>query len=161
MSKGRTLRLGTRRSALAWVQSSQVAGALRAAHPGLEVELVGIETRGDRVLDKPLSAIEGKEFFEQMWARIRERVTDMIFKVKMTGGTEVQAAPAGGPRMQMRHADATGAGFAGAAADTAAAMRAQGVEQKVETIRRETPRVGRNDPCPCGSGKKYKQCHGK
>jgi preprotein translocase subunit SecA len=29
------------------------------------------------------------------------------------------------------------------------------------TIRRETPKVGRNDPCPCGSGKKYKQCHGK
>ena len=40
-------------------------------------------------------------------------------------------------------------------------MRAQNVEQKVETIRREQPRVGRNDPCPCGSGKKYKQCHGK
>jgi preprotein translocase subunit SecA len=29
------------------------------------------------------------------------------------------------------------------------------------TIRRETPKVGRNDPCPCGSGKKYKQCHGR
>jgi preprotein translocase subunit SecA len=28
------------------------------------------------------------------------------------------------------------------------------------TIRRETPKVGRNDPCPCGSGKKYKHCHG-
>jgi hydroxymethylbilane synthase len=63
MTNQKTLRLGTRRSALAWVQSSQVAAALRAAHPGLEVELVGIETRGDRVLDKPLSAMEGKEFF--------------------------------------------------------------------------------------------------
>ncbi|HEY9068540.1 MAG TPA: UPF0149 family protein [Burkholderiaceae bacterium] len=31
---------------------------------------------------------------------------------------------------------------------------------KVDTIKRETPKVGRNDPCPCGSGKKYKQCHG-
>jgi hydroxymethylbilane synthase len=57
------LRLGTRRSALAWVQSSQVAAALRAAHPGLEVELVGIDTRGDKVLDVPLSSMEGKEFF--------------------------------------------------------------------------------------------------
>ena len=28
------------------------------------------------------------------------------------------------------------------------------------TLRRETPKVGRNDPCPCGSGKKYKHCHG-
>jgi uncharacterized protein len=31
---------------------------------------------------------------------------------------------------------------------------------KVDTVRRETPKVGRNDPCPCGSGKKYKHCHG-
>jgi preprotein translocase subunit SecA len=28
------------------------------------------------------------------------------------------------------------------------------------TLRRDTPKVGRNDPCPCGSGKKYKHCHG-
>jgi uncharacterized protein len=31
---------------------------------------------------------------------------------------------------------------------------------KVETVRREAPKVGRNDPCPCGSGRKFKQCHG-
>ena len=31
---------------------------------------------------------------------------------------------------------------------------------KVETVRREAPKVGRNDPCPCGSGRKYKLCHG-
>ena len=31
---------------------------------------------------------------------------------------------------------------------------------KVATVKRETPKVGRNDPCPCGSGKKFKQCHG-
>jgi uncharacterized protein len=29
-----------------------------------------------------------------------------------------------------------------------------------ETVRREGPKIGRNDPCPCGSGRKYKQCHG-
>jgi hypothetical protein len=28
-------------------------------------------------------------------------------------------------------------------------------------VRRDKPKVGRNDPCPCGSGKKYKKCHGK
>jgi len=61
--------------------------------------------------------------------------------------------------MMFRHADATGAGFS--SADQQAAMKAQNVEQKVETIRREAPKVGRNDPCPCGSGKKFKQCHGK
>jgi uncharacterized protein len=32
---------------------------------------------------------------------------------------------------------------------------------KVETVRRTQPKVGRNDPCPCGSGRKFKQCHGK
>ncbi len=32
---------------------------------------------------------------------------------------------------------------------------------KVETVKREEPKVGHNDPCPCGSGKKFKQCHGK
>ena len=31
---------------------------------------------------------------------------------------------------------------------------------RVETVRRDAPKVGRNDPCPCGSGKKYKHCHG-
>ena len=60
---GQHLRLGTRRSALAWVQSSQVAAALESAHPGLSVELVGIDTRGDRVLDVPLSQMQGKAFF--------------------------------------------------------------------------------------------------
>jgi uncharacterized protein YecA (UPF0149 family) len=33
--------------------------------------------------------------------------------------------------------------------------------EKVETIRRDGDKVGRNDPCPCGSGKKYKKCHGQ
>jgi preprotein translocase subunit SecA len=42
------------------------------------------------------------------------------------------------------------------------APRAQSeVQLPKVTIRRETPKVGRNDPCPCGSGKKYKHCHGK
>lgn len=32
---------------------------------------------------------------------------------------------------------------------------------QVETVKRETPKVGRNEPCPCGSGKKFKKCCGK
>lgn len=59
----RKLRLGTRRSTLAWAQSLWVAERLGAAHPGLEVELVPIETRGDRNTDVPLHEMEGKEFF--------------------------------------------------------------------------------------------------
>jgi preprotein translocase subunit SecA len=37
---------------------------------------------------------------------------------------------------------------------------AQGGTDKVETVRRDGKKVGRNDPCPCGSGRKYKKCHG-
>jgi hypothetical protein len=37
---------------------------------------------------------------------------------------------------------------------------AGGAKLKTETLKREEPKVGRNDPCPCGSGKKYKKCHG-
>ena len=59
----RALKLGTRRSALARAQSAAVARQLEQLHPGRTVELVGIETRGDRILDTPLSAVEGKEFF--------------------------------------------------------------------------------------------------
>jgi len=43
----------------------------------------------------------------------------------------------------------------------AAAQGASRRPAKPETFKRETPKVGRNEPCPCGSGKKYKQCHGK
>jgi hypothetical protein len=35
-----------------------------------------------------------------------------------------------------------------------------GGDDTVKTVKREEPKVGRNDPCPCGSGKKYKKCHG-
>jgi hydroxymethylbilane synthase len=59
------------------VQSSQIAAALEQAHPGLTVELVGIDTRGDRVLDVPLSSIEGKEFFTaEIDATLREGRVD-------------------------------------------------------------------------------------
>jgi preprotein translocase subunit SecA len=38
--------------------------------------------------------------------------------------------------------------------------RVGGDDAAVKTVRRDEPKVGRNDPCPCGSGKKYKKCHG-
>ena len=43
----------------------------------------------------------------------------------------------------------------------AAAAAGRRSDTVVETVKREEPKVGRNDPCPCGSGKKFKQCHGK
>ncbi len=116
---------------------------------------------GDQSHPQSQFAIEGRDLFAQMWARIAARVTDIIFKVQGGDAGESGPAPAGGAPMSLSHADSTGGGFSSAAADQQSAMRAQGSEAKVETIRREQPRVKRNDPCPCGSGKKYKQCHGR
>lgn len=59
----RKLILGTRRSLLAWAQSSWVARELERLNPGLQVELFGIDTRGDKIQDVPLSEVQGKEFF--------------------------------------------------------------------------------------------------
>jgi preprotein translocase subunit SecA len=54
--------------------------------------------------------------------------------------------------------------FAGAraGAEVAEAPRPArtGGDDVVKTVRRDEPKVGRNDPCPCGSGRKYKKCHG-
>ncbi|MEJ1098406.1 MULTISPECIES: hydroxymethylbilane synthase [unclassified Pseudoxanthomonas] len=57
------LRIATRKSPLALWQSEHVADRLRAAHPGLEVVLVPMSTRGDEVLDRSLAAIGGKGLF--------------------------------------------------------------------------------------------------
>jgi hydroxymethylbilane synthase len=58
-----TLRIATRKSALALWQAEHVAAELRLAHPGLMVELVPLSTRGDEILDKPLATIGGKGLF--------------------------------------------------------------------------------------------------
>ncbi|WP_460713653.1 hydroxymethylbilane synthase [Lysobacter terrae] len=59
----RLLRIATRKSPLALWQSEHVAAALRGAHPGLDVVLVPMSTRGDEVLDRSLAAIGGKGLF--------------------------------------------------------------------------------------------------
>ncbi|MGH9313712.1 MAG: preprotein translocase subunit SecA [Vicinamibacterales bacterium] len=49
---------------------------------------------------------------------------------------------------------------ASAVAEPPRPARVGGDDAQVKTVRRDEPKVGRNDPCPCGSGKKYKKCHG-
>lgn len=58
-----TLRIATRRSRLALWQAEHVSTLLRAAHPGLEVELVPMVTEGDRILDRALAEVGGKGLF--------------------------------------------------------------------------------------------------
>jgi hydroxymethylbilane synthase len=63
MSATRVLRIATRKSQLALWQAEHVAAQLRAAEPGLEVELLPMTTKGDRILDRSLAAIGGKGLF--------------------------------------------------------------------------------------------------
>ena len=58
-----TLRIATRKSPLALWQAEHVAARLRALHPGLTVELVGMSTQGDKILDTPLAKLGGKGLF--------------------------------------------------------------------------------------------------
>ncbi len=58
-----TIRIATRKSPLALWQAEHVAACLRQAHPGLEVRLVTMVTRGDRLLDAPLARVGGKGLF--------------------------------------------------------------------------------------------------
>lgn len=57
------IRIATRKSPLAMWQAEHVAKALRQAHPGLEVEILGMSTQGDKILDTPLAKIGGKGLF--------------------------------------------------------------------------------------------------
>ncbi len=71
------LRLATRESPLALWQTEHVATLLRAAHPRLRVELVPMTTRGDRIIDRPLSDIGGKGLFlKELEVAMRDGVAD-------------------------------------------------------------------------------------
>ncbi len=94
---------------------------------------------------------EGFRMFEEMLSNIRDKVTDIIFKAKL--GAEEE-------RRSIWNISSTDHGvFSQFTAQQEAAQAPMG-ENKAVTIRMETPKVGRNDPCPCGSGKKYKKCCG-
>ncbi|RPI59310.1 MAG: hypothetical protein EHM48_09085, partial [Planctomycetaceae bacterium] len=98
---------------------------------------------------------EGSRMFMEMAEGVREKVTDMIFKVRLTAGTQMSSVY---QISNMVHEQLSG--YDHLTQDMANQQQAADA-QKVKQIVNETPRVGRNDPCPCGSGKKYKQCHGK
>jgi preprotein translocase subunit SecA len=101
---------------------------------------------------------EAFEMFNSLLNHIKEEVVMILAKVQVTREEDVQAidqqrqAPI---EMHYEHAEAHSA----FEADQAAALPAS--DDSEQPFIRETQKVGRNDPCPCGSGKKYKQCHGK
>jgi preprotein translocase subunit SecA len=100
---------------------------------------------------------EGMRTYELMWTAVGERVTDLIFRMEQldegfVGSTWVDS-----------HAthESPAPGIASAMDDDQqqAINNSQANGAKPEPIRNREPTVGRNDPCPCGSGKKYKNCH--
>ncbi|MBN1392428.1 MAG: preprotein translocase subunit SecA [Sedimentisphaerales bacterium] len=98
---------------------------------------------------------EGFRMFNEMLDSIEDRVTDIIFKVHLEAGARARSVW----NVSRAAHDEVGQ-FAMAEQQRAAAQAPQG-EQKVKQIKLDQPKVGRNDPCPCGSGKKYKKCCGK
>jgi preprotein translocase subunit SecA len=98
---------------------------------------------------------EGSRMFEEMLDSIEDRVTDIIFKVHLEAGARARNVW----NVSATSHDEVGQ-FAMAERQRAAAQAPQG-EQVVKQIKLEQPKVGRNAPCPCGSGKKYKKCCGK
>jgi preprotein translocase subunit SecA len=98
---------------------------------------------------------EGMEQFSQMMAGVVDKVTDMILRVRLSGAPELSSVY---QVSNMVHEQLQG--YDHLAQDMA--DQAQAAEpQKVKQIVREAPKVGRNDPCPCGSGRKYKKCCGR
>ncbi len=97
---------------------------------------------------------EGFRMFDEMLETIEDRITDIIFKVRLEAGARARSV---WNVSQTAH-DEVGQ-FAMAERQRAAAQAPQG-EQRVKQIKLEQPKVGRNEPCPCGSGKKYKKCCG-
>ncbi|MEZ4906410.1 MAG: SEC-C metal-binding domain-containing protein [Saprospiraceae bacterium] len=98
--------------------------------------------------------LEAYNLFEELVTRINEDVLSYLMRGKLiVDGKELEEAK---PRQTDMSKTSTSREY------ERAKSAAEGVSQRpqIETVRRTAPKVGRNDPCPCGSGKKYKHCHG-
>ena len=97
---------------------------------------------------------EAFELFSGLLDNLKHDVVTVLSKVKFRMPEEVEAMerqPRDTSQMNTQH-------------DSASAMpqdQASQTQRQAETFVREQPKVGRNEPCPCGSGKKFKHCHGK
>jgi preprotein translocase subunit SecA len=98
---------------------------------------------------------EAFEMFTTMLDRVKTEVITVLAKVQLREESEVD-------ELERRQQEISQAGLELQHAE-AAPTRAESPQQEQEpaTFIRDTPKVGRNEACPCGSGKKYKQCHGK
>ena len=106
---------------------------------------------------------EAFELFSDMLENVKREVVTLLSRVRIRSDEEVQAleaaerqqAEARLSQSQFQHQD-----MGGYSADEEAAQ-VQAAQQGIAQAQRDEPKIGRNDPCPCGSGKKYKHCHGQ
>jgi len=104
---------------------------------------------------------EAFELFSDMLDRVRDEVMKILMTVRVQSQEEITEAEqqaanlAQAQNVQFQHADYQDAEAAGEAEEKPQAPSG------VATVRNVLPKVGRNDACPCGSGKKYKHCHGQ
>jgi preprotein translocase subunit SecA len=102
---------------------------------------------------------EAFELFSIMLESIKSEVTKILMAVQIRSAQELASEEPEAPRnIQYQHAEAASSG------STAAEAEAEGdvaVAERPRPFVRGAEKVGRNDPCPCGSGKKYKHCHGR
>ncbi len=120
----------------------------------------GIGLRGYGQQDpKIMYKIEGHKMFREMLQGIREEITEQFLKVRFSKEAEEQLGDIWAGASENALPD-FGTGVGGASGVTDGVPIGSTPEARPEPIRRDEPKVGRNDPCPCGSGKKYKKCHG-
>ncbi len=104
--------------------------------------------------------MEAYNLFEGLVNKVNEEVTSYLSKGTLifSGGTTLAEA-----KQRQTDFSKTNTNTTERSEDVAARRAAQGVSRrkKPETFKREERKVGRNEPCPCGSGKKFKRCHGR
>jgi preprotein translocase subunit SecA len=94
---------------------------------------------------------EGMKAFDEMWDGIHDKITDAVFRMEEEDEFEAVVGFAYQPTAERFRAPAEG--------ENGMSTNSSEAPKKIEPIRNANDRVGRNDPCPCGSGKKYKNCH--
>ena len=125
----------------------------------------GIGLRGLGQQDPAMAyAAEGFDMFEEMIGTIKEEAVKFCFNVTVQTNAERRQVMEAKSAEKEEAAPSVGGARAAAQPNMPKeAPSAQSVssDAKPEPVRRETPKIGRNDLCPCGSGKKYKNCCGK
>ena len=105
---------------------------------------------------------EGSRLFEEFLKNLREKVTDVIFRMRIASAGDMRNVYEGQEELFDAN-ESYGVGESAAARELQAAPAAEAADQEppLDPIVNAGPKVGRNDPCPCGSGKKYKHCCGR